>query len=252
MTDQKKGKTSNHDFPKLQKFLANLGLCSRRKGEEWIVSGSVSVNGETVKLGCRINPEKDVVKINGKRIQAKFVEGIALMVNKPKDYTCSNQDEHAKNLIFELLEAKHRKLRLFCAGRLDVESQGLVILTNDGNLAHRLTHPSMMIRKKYQVEIDPPLKKEHLSIMLSGFQEGGEFIKLDEIRAKNGNPIGSRKLEVILCHGKKREIRRVFAFLKYKIVKLRRISIGGLRLGKIPLGQYRELTNKEIDLLFPK
>jgi 23S rRNA pseudouridine2605 synthase len=238
--------------PKLQKFLADCGICSRRKGEEMISNAEVTVNGDIARLGARIDPNEDIVKVNGKRIQAFRQDTLTLLVNKPKGFTCSNSDEHAERLIFELLETKHRKFRLFCAGRLDLDSQGLVILTNDGNLAHRLTHPSQKVRKRYQVEINQPLEHEHFSKLLEGFDEGGEFIRLDEIRVKYGNPVGSCKLEIILGHGKKREIRRAFGFFKYRIRKLRRIAIGGLTLGKTPLGHYRELENKEIDLLFPR
>ena len=238
--------------PKLQKFLADSGLCSRRKGEEWIGDGIVSVNGEIAKLGCRVNPDKDVVKVNGKRIQAHTQSPLTLMVNKPKGFMCSNEDEYAHRLIFDLLERKHKSIRLFCAGRLDVESEGLVILTNDGSLAHRLTHPSNEIKKRYQVELKTPLTAEHLPLLIKGTTVEEDFLRIDEIRAKNGKPIGNSKLEVTLGHGKKREIRRIFQHFGYRIKKLRRVSIGGLSLHKLPIGQYRELEKKEIDLLFPK
>ena len=145
--------TQPKPFPKLQKFLADSGVCSRRAGEELIKSGQVSVNGEIAQLGLRVNPERDVIKVGQKRIQSKFTKPVVYVVNKPKGFTCSNEDPYAERLIFELLEARHRNTRLFCAGRLDVDSEGLVILTNDGKLAHRLTHPSQQVRKKYQVEI---------------------------------------------------------------------------------------------------
>ena len=239
-------------FPKLQKYLADSGICSRRAGEQLIKDGQVSINGELVKLGSRVNPERDVVKVGQKRIQSKFTKPSIFMVNKPKGFTCSNDDPHADRLIFELLEARHRNIRLFCAGRLDVDSEGLVILTNDGKLAHRLTHPSQRVRKKYQVEINNPLEYDAFKAMLKGFEDEGEFLQLDEIRTKAGNPVGSTKLEITMGHGKKREIRRCLQRYRYKVKKLRRTSIGGLRLGKLPLGTYRDVKDSEIDLLFPK
>jgi 23S rRNA pseudouridine2605 synthase len=238
--------------PKLQKFLSDAGICSRRAAEELIKDGQVSVNGETAFIGSRVNPERDVVKVGNKRIQAKFAKPVVYIVNKPKGFTCSNDDPHAERLIFELLETRHRSLRLFCAGRLDVDSEGLVILTNDGNLAHRLTHPSQQVRKKYQVEINEPLEKDAFRGMLDGFDDEGEFLRLDEIRSKSGTPVGSTKLEINMGHGKKREIRRCFNRYRYRVKKLRRVSIGGVRLGKLPLGTYRKLKESEIDLLFPK
>ena len=249
-TNKKKFMTANS--PKLQKFLAASGLCSRRKAEEWIADGKVTVNGKIAQIGMRINPESDMVKANGKRIQTDVLGSLTLMVNKPKGFTCSNQDEHADRLIFELLEKKHARHRLFCAGRLDVESEGLVIVTNDGKLAHRLTHPSQQIRKKYQLEIKQPLSGEHIPLMINGIEDEGEFLKIDEIKAKGKSPIGETRLEIILGHGKKREIRRVFGHFRYQIKKLRRISIGGLHLNKIPIGSFRELNQKEIDLLLPR
>ena len=247
----KKPPTNEH-LPKLQKFLADSGLCSRRAGEELIRNGEVSVNGETASLGARVNPERDVIRVGSKRIQAKFIKPLVFAVNKPRGFTCSNEDPHAQRLIFELLESRHRTMRLFCAGRLDVDSEGLVILTNNGNLAHRLTHPSHQIRKKYQVEINQPLEKEHFQALLDGFDDDGEYLQLDEIRSKTGHPIGSTRLDVFLGHGKKREIRRSFNRFRYRIKKLRRVNIGGVSLGKMPLGTYRELSQTEIDLLFPR
>jgi 23S rRNA pseudouridine2605 synthase len=247
-----KSTPSTQPLPKLQKFLADSGICSRRAGEELIKDGQVSVNGEPATLGMRVNPERDVIKVGQKRIQSKFSKPLIFMVNKPKGFTCSNDDPHAERLVFELLEARHRNTRLFCAGRLDRDSEGLVILTNDGNLAHKLTHPSQLVRKKYQVEIHEPLKYEDMRSMLAGIEDEGEFLQLDEIRAKSGNPVGSTKLEITMGHGKKREIRRCFQRFRYKVKKLRRVAIGGIRLGKLPLGTYRDLKDSEIDLLFPK
>jgi len=238
--------------PKLQKFLADSGVSSRRAAEELIKDGQVSVNGKTATLGTRVNPDSDVIKVGHRRIQSKIAKPVIFMVNKPKGFTCSNEDPHAQRLVFELLEARHRNIRLFCAGRLDRDSEGLVILTNDGKLAHQLTHPSQQVRKKYQVEINEPLEYEDMKSMLGGIDDDGEYLQLDEIRSKSGNAVGSTKLEIIMGHGKKREIRRCFQRFRYKVKKLRRVAIGGLRLGKLPLGTYRDLKDSEIDLLLPK
>ena len=243
---------TQNKHPKLHKFLADSGLCSRRQGEILISSGSVTVNGQKPKLGERIDPFKDVIKLNGKRVQSKNLTQTTFMVNKPKGFTCSNHDEHADKLIFELLEKKHAKPRLFCAGRLDVDSEGLVILTNDGNLSHQLTHPSRKIQKKYQVELNRLLEKDDFQQLINGFENEGEFLKLDEIRFRGGSPIGSLKMEVVMGHGKKREIRRAFGAMKYRVKKLRRVAVGKLFLDGLPLGNYRELHRKEIDLLLSR
>ncbi len=243
---------TNTNRPKLQKFLANAGICSRRKGEELILDGLVSVNGNKAKLGDRVSPESDIVKVNGKRVQSTNLPSITLLVNKPKGYMCSNEDIHADRLIFELLETKYRSIRLFCAGRLDVDSEGMVILTNDGALAHKLTHPSQKVRKKYKVEIDIPLDTVHLPSLIGGEIVEDEFLKIDEIKPSKGKSLRSTKLDIFMQHGKRREIRRIFYHLGYKVKKLRRVSIGGLGIRNMSLGQSRLLKNDEIDLLFPK
>jgi 23S rRNA pseudouridine2605 synthase len=203
---------SNLNRPKLQKFLADAGLCSRRKGEEWILDGLVSINGKQASLGERVSPDSDIIKVNGKLIQPKQVTPVTFIVNKPKGFTCSNEDKHADRLVFELLESKYRGIRLFCAGRLDVDSEGMVILTNDED----------------------------------------EFLKLDEIKPSRGKSLKSNKLDIYMSHGKKREIRRIFYHFGYKVKRLRRVSIGGLGIRNMSLGQSRILKKEEIDLLFPK
>jgi 23S rRNA pseudouridine2605 synthase len=244
--------SSNKTKPKLQKFLADAGLCSRRKGEEWIQDGLVTINGREAKLGERILPQSDIVKLNGKRVQVKQMPSITLLVNKPKGYTCSNDDEHAERLIFELLESKYRSIRLFCAGRLDVESEGLVILTNDGSLANRLTHPSHGVRKRYKVELNIPFDTVDLSSLINGVVVEDEFLKIDELKPSKGKSLRSTKLDIFMGHGKKREIRRIFYHLGYKVKKLRRVAIGGLGIKNVSIGQSRLLKKEEIELLFPR
>ena len=243
---------SNPTRPKLQKFLASAGLCSRRKGELLILNGQISINGKKAKLGDRVNVDHDIVKFKGNRINGNSQPSVTLIVNKPKGYMCSNEDINADRLIFELLEQKYRTIRLFCAGRLDVDSEGMVVLTNDGDLAHRLTHPSQEVRKKYKIEIDKNLDTDVLPSLLNGEIVEDEFLKIDEIKPSKGKSLRSRKLDIVMQHGKKREIRRIFFHLGYRVTKLKRVSIGGLGIRNMSLGQSRLLKKEEIDLLFPK
>lgn len=243
---------SNPTRPKLQKFLASAGLCSRRKGELLILNGQISINGKKAKLGDRVNVDHDIVKFKGNRINGNSQPSVTLIVNKPKGYMCSNEDINADRLIFELLEQKYRTIRLFCAGRLDVDSEGMVVLTNDGDLAHRLTHPSQEVRKKYKIEIDKNLDTDALPSLLNGEIVEDEFLKIDEIKPSKGKSLRSRKLDIVMQHGKKREIRRIFFHLGYRVTKLKRVSIGGLGIRNMSLGQSRLLKKEEIDLLFPK
>ena len=177
MESRKTQSLKSLDRPKLHKVLADYGLCSRRKGEEWITEGIVTVNGEIARLGIRVDPERDLIRVRGKKLQLQPVAPITFMVNKPRGFTCSNEDEHAEKLIFDLLSKKHAKIRLFRAGRLDLESEGLVILTNNGSLSHRLTHPSHQAKKRYQVEINRRLDTVDLTKLTTGFEDEGEFLK---------------------------------------------------------------------------
>ena len=204
---------SNPTRPKLQKFLASAGLCSRRKGELLILDGLISINGKKAKLGDRVNVDHDIVKFKGNRINANSQPSVTLIVNKPKGYMCSNEDINADRLIFELLEQKYRTIRLFCAGRLDVDSEGMVVLTNDGDLAHRLTHPSQEVRKKYKIEIDKNLDTDALPSLLNGEIVEDEFLKIDEIKPSKGKSLRSRKLDIVMQHGKKEKLEEYFSIL---------------------------------------
>ena len=216
MTYEQDQENSKLQRPKLQKFLADAGLCSRRTGESWIQEKRVTINGKVARLGERVSPLDDIVKVNGKVVRAQLPKVVTIAINKPKGYTCSNHDEYAERLIFELLPSRLLQTRLFCAGRLDVESEGLVIVTNDGSLSHRLTHPSQQIRKKYQLEIKQQLSGDHLPLMLQGIEDEGEFLRIDEIRAKGKSPIGETRLEIILGHGKKE---RYGGFLGISVIR---------------------------------
>ena len=165
---------------------------------------------------------------------------------------CSNEDINADRLIFELLEQKYRTIRLFCAGRLDVDSEGMVVLTNDGDLAHRLTHPSQEVRKKYKIEIDKNLDTDVLPSLLNGEIVEDEFLKIDEIKPSKGKSLRSRKLDIVMQHGKKREIRRIFFHLGYRVTKLKRVSIGGLGIRNMSLGQSRLLKKKKLICSSPR
>ncbi len=204
MTIQGTSENSPLERPKLQKFLADAGLCSRRKGENWILEERVTINGKVARLGERVSTLDDVVKVNGKVVHFQFPKLLTIAINKPMGYACSNHDEFAERLIFELLPNNLLQTRLFCAGRLDVESEGLVIVTNNGSLAHKLTHPSQQIRKRYQVELKQPLSGEDLPLMVQGIEDEGQFLRIDEIKAKGKSPIGKTRLDVILGHGKKK------------------------------------------------
>ena len=253
MAETNKGKTRSPAEAdaglRLQKFIAEAGLSSRRKAEEWIREGRVTVNGSPAALGQRVTHADDV-RVNGRPVKPRGGGKVVLILNKPKGYACTNEDPHAELLVFDLLPKKFAGRRLFCAGRLDKDSEGLVILTDDGALAHRVTHPSAEVRKLYRVNLSRPLAPEHLPLLEKGRKVEDEFLRLDKIILPKSNKKPGKRVEVVMGHGKKREIRRIFAEFGYRVERLTRLRIGRVSLRNLARGQSRELTSSEIDLLF--
>ncbi len=236
--------------PRLQKFIAEAGLCSRRKAEEWIANGRVTINGEKAELGRRVNANADVVRINGRRVKAPTSGKVVLVMNKPRGYACTNEDPHADLIVIDLLPKRYAGHRLFCAGRLDKDSEGLLVLTDDGSLAHRLTHPSSEVKKIYSLKLSRPFEPEHVPLLQKGKEVDGEFLRIDKIRSHKSNKESLRKVELEMGHGKKREIRRLFAVFGYRVERLKRVRIGRFSTRNLSRGQVRELSPEEIDLLF--
>lgn len=232
---------------RLQKFLAEKGIDSRRKCEELIVQGKVKVNHHIITaLGTQINPEKDRIEVNNRSIEPN-VEKIYLLLNKPCGYLCTYRDPLNRPTIYDLLSNIRAKVNY--AGRLDYDSEGLVLLTNDGNLIYRLTHPGKGIQKKYLVKIQGIPKHEDLDRLKSGIPLSPNFttspchVKMVKEHKNNST------LEIEIHEGKKRQIRRMFSFLGYPVLQLKRIQIGSLSLGHLKSGQYRYLGKKETERL---
>lgn len=232
---------------RLQKYLANNGVDSRRKCEELIVSGKVKVNNEIItKLGTKIDPEKDVIKLDNKIIK-KENKHIYILLNKPKGYLCTYRDSFGRQTIFDLI--KEIKIKLNYAGRLDYLSEGLVLLTNDGDLIYKITHPKKKIKKVYIVKINGIPEKKHIEKLEKGASLSPNiitrpcFIKM--IKKKNSSSI----FRITLWEGKKRQIRRMFSLIGFSVLKLKRIKIGTLSLDDLKVGQYRYIQNDEIEKL---
>jgi 23S rRNA pseudouridine2605 synthase len=236
---------------RIQKFIADSGLCSRRAAEALIVAGGVYVNGQKASLGQKVEPGTDKVSVNGKPVRAQAQPKLALVMHKPRGVVCSNSDPHAEQTIFDLLPREWARLRLFCAGRLDKDSEGLVILTSDGDLAHKLMHPSNLVVKRYYVSLEEPFPAGRLRQLLRGVVIEGEHLKVERANLVNPQPDGgSTQLDVHMHHGKKREIRQLFTALGFEVRRLRRYQIGALRLKGIPLRGVKQLSTKEIQSLF--
>jgi 23S rRNA pseudouridine2605 synthase len=236
---------------RLQKFLADAGVCSRRAAEVLIARGEVWVNGAAATLGQKITPGTDRVTVSGKSVRTTAQPRVTVAVHKPRGLVCSNDDPHHAATVFELLPREFSKFRFFCAGRLDLDSEGLVILTTDGDLAHRLMHPSNVVVKRYHVVLKQPFPATRLGQLIRGLTIEGERLKVERAALINaGAAQASTDLDVHMHHGKKREIRLLFTGLGFDVKRLRRYQIGAMQLKGIPLRAGKVLSTKEIQSLF--
>lgn len=236
---------------RVQKFIAEAGVCSRRAAEALIAQGEVWVNGTAATLGQKITPGVDRVTVHGKTVRTTAQPKITVAVHKPRGLVCSNDDPHHAATVFELLPREFARFRFFCAGRLDLESEGLVILTTDGELAHRLMHPSNVVVKRYHVTLKQAFPAARLIQLVRGVVIEGERLKVERAALINaGVSQTSTDLDVHMHHGKKREIRQLFTALGYDVKRLRRYQIGALQLKGIPLRAGKVLSKKDVDSLF--
>ncbi len=246
-------KSSDHtpESPmRLQKYLAHRGVASRREVEEWIKAGSIRVNGQIATLGMKVDPLKDHVIVQGRRIKpgGAMRSSNTFLVHKPKGFLCSNKDPHSNKTIFQLLPPAFRKEKFICAGRLDKESEGLVILTNDGHLAQRIMHPSYGVIKRYEVTLEELFEPERLGALRNGVWDEGEELVPDKVIPLRPGP--TRRFEIHLSQGRKREIRRLFAAFGCSVRKLKRIQIGKLALRGLPIGGVLRLSEEELAKIF--
>ena len=225
---------------RLNRFLAAAGLGSRRGVEEIITSGQVRINGEVVTdLATKVLPT-DFVKVGSKRVQVE--QPIHAVLYKPRGFVCTADDECERRIIFELLPKNWP--RVFHVGRLDMDSEGLLILTNDGDLGLQLTHPRYHVDKEYEVVLDRPFDEEHRAKLLTGFHIQGGRAKIESITR-----IKAKLLKIVLRQGIKRQIRLMFYELGYEVERLCRIRIGPITLGDMEPGQWRHLLPKEVEAL---
>jgi len=242
---------SDTESIRLQKYIADAGVCSRRAAEALIAQGEVWVNGAKAGLGQKITPGVDKVTVSGKSVRAAAQPKITLAMNKPRGLVCTNEDPHHTKTIFSVLPRELSKYRFFCAGRLDMDSEGLVILTTDGDLAHRLMHPSNVVVKRYHVVLKQPFPASRLPLLVKGIVLEGERLKVERAALISPGAGGTAtNLDVHMHHGKKREIRLLFTTLGYDVKRLRRYQIGALQVKGIPLHAMKILTTKEIEMLF--
>lgn len=230
---------------RLAKFMAEAGVASRRQCEILITEGRVSVNGQPVLTpACNVDPRQDVIRCQGRTLSLE--DKVYLMLNKPAGYTCSARDVHAVKLVYELIPNHFG--RLFSIGRLDRDSEGLLLFTNDGDLAQNLTHPSREIEKRYLVTCIGRFSPDVRQHMLEGVYDDGDFLRPTavECRAHDADQV---VLEMTLTEGKKREIRRLCQALGLTVTALCRITFAQITLGNLISGHWRHLSADEIATL---
>lgn len=232
---------------RLQKYLSQSGIASRRKAEELILDGKVKVNGRTAILGCKIDPRKDVVTIDKKRIRPSKTRRY-IMLYKPRGFVTTMKDELGRKSVDMLIEDVGE--RVYPVGRLDKDSEGLLLFTNDGEFANYMAHPRCHIPKTYRVTVRPPMNDEQLNSLISGVTlDDGYKTQPAEVTITLNEP--NRIVLLITIHeGKNRQIRRMCEAVGLELIRLKRISIGQLRLGMLPQGKWRELTENEVRTLY--
>ncbi len=228
---------------RLNKYLANLGIASRRSIDEFISQGKIKINGKILKdLGIKVDPQKDDIEVNGKKIAQQTQELTYIILNKPRGVLSTAEDESGRVSVVDLVKLP---MRLYPVGRLDKESHGLILLTNDGDLAYKLTHPKFHVPKVYRAKMRGFVTNENIAKMRRGvYLEDGKTAPA-KVRTiyRNSN---ETMLEITLYEGKKRQIRRMSAHLHINLLDLQRIAIGAIPLGELQMGKWRKLSENEV------
>lgn len=244
LSDNDQAPTEIREEIRLNKFIANSGVCSRREADTLIEAGVVTVNGVVVtELGTKVNAIKDDIRFNGQRLKGEAK--VYLVMNKPKGYVTTASDPHADRTVMDLI--KECTARVFPVGRLDKATTGVLMFTNDGEMAEKLTHPSYDKKKIYQVILDHPLTEEDREKILSGITLGDGDIAADELEYIDEND--HRKLGIEIHSGKNRIVRRIFDSLGYDVQALDRVYFAGLTKKGLQKGEWRYLTEGEVNIL---
>ncbi len=231
---------------RLQKYLSEAGVASRRKAEEMIRSGAVKVNGAVAQIGDSVDPKKDTVLVKGKKV-IKQGEKRYILLNKPRGYVTTTDDDLGRKCVLELV--KDVKERIYPVGRLDRVSEGALIMTNDGAFANAMMHPSKHVPKTYRVTVRPEPTAEQIDILATGVELDGRLTAPADVYVISKEE-GRAVLEIVLREGRNRQIRRMCESQNLEVARLRRIAVGPIKLGMLQTGQWRDLTPAEVESLF--
>jgi 23S rRNA pseudouridine2605 synthase len=229
---------------RLQKVLAAAGVASRRASEELIAAGRVTVNGEVAELGAKCDPSQDVVALDGERINVD-PDRVYVLLNKPRGVVTTADDPHGRPTVVDLVQLPQR---LFPVGRLDQDTEGLLLLTNDGELTHRLLHPSYEVERTYVALVPGPVRKRALAQLREGVELEDGPARVQRIRVLEEER-SKALVELVMTEGRKREVRRLFAAIGLTVERLARVAYGGVELGELRQGKWRFLTQAEISSL---
>ncbi|MEK7580882.1 MAG: pseudouridine synthase [Patescibacteria group bacterium] len=229
---------------RINKYLASLGIASRRKIDEMVEEGRVKVNNKVASVGQLIDPQKDQLTVDDKKVQNRGEPKVYIVLNKPTGYTSTAAKIKGEKNVLELVSSK---VRLYPVGRLDRDSTGLILLTNDGELALKLTHPKFHIPKTYEVKVLGGVSATQLEMMRKGIKLEDGITKPADVKIKSQSLPRHSILEITLYEGKKRQIRRMTAALHLHVVELKRISIGPIKMGSLSLGKFRNLSQEEFE-----
>ena len=230
---------------RLQKYLANCGVASRRKCEELIISGKVKVNGVIVnEVGIKVDPLKDMIEYDGKEIKKKE-DKVYIMLNKPEGYISSVKDEKGRDTILDIVKVNER---IYPIGRLDYDSSGLLLLTNDGEIYNKIIHPRVEIIKRYVAVVKGEITDKDKMKFEIGIDIGGYITAPAELKVISYDR-GVSTIEIGIHEGKNRQIRKMCAAIHHDVLSLKRISIGEIKLGYLKRGEYRKLNKEELDYI---
>lgn len=232
---------------RLQKFIADAGLMSRRAAEAEIENGNVSVNGHVAEIGTKIDPRADIVTFKGKKIESKRREYTYIMMNKPRGYLSSTSDDRGRKCVTDLLDGIGA--RVYPVGRLDLISEGMLLLTDDGELKNRLTHPSSSLPKVYRVKVGGGVSDAQYTTLTSPLDIEGYTIKPVDVTVGESDESGT-VLKMTLVEGRNRQIRKMCEIAGLTVKRLSRVSIGNLKLNNLPVGKWRYLEPEEVDYLY--
>ncbi len=224
---------------RLNKFIADAGICSRRKADEMIKEGRVTVNKQEAIIGMEITPE-DVVRVDGERIRVNVVHEY-YMLNKPKRVLCSNEDKFGRKLAIDYIKSKKR---LFTYGRLDYMTEGLIIISNDGEVYNHVMHPRKKLYKSYIAKLDREIEEKDMDALKYGVVIDGKRTAPAKVKR-----IDKKEIRIAIFEGRNRQIRKMVEILGYTVNLLKRVKIGELSLGNLQVGDYRKLTEEEIKYL---